>query len=273
MKTGIKTLVSAIAVSSMFSFSALAVPLEIDFVTDSGFLADGVASETRSRNNLNVATTHECDAGTTDATNNCGLTFSNVSGLADAYQTLDWGIPFNGAGQSGLDIESYSDTLVAGGAWVDTGMITHRNRLIAQGSQSLAAIGLLSEFNIISPFMGGAGAVFDIEFMETPNSGPCSVFQVTTTQCDDYFTISGIPSPINFAFGGSVYQIQFRLSAGTGFFLPSENLLVTAEDSDNNLFIQARLVDVPEPLSLAILGLGLIGVGFSTRKRATDKAA
>ena len=274
MRTGIKTLVSAIAVSSMFSFSALAVPLEIDFVTDSGFLADGVVSQTRSRDNFGNEDFHDCDAGTTDATNNCGLEFSNVSGLAGAYTTLDWGVPYNASGQSGLDIDSYNGTLVAGGGWVDTGMITHRNRLIAQGSKSLSAVGLRSVFNIDSPFPGSAGATFNIQFMETPNtSGNCSLYQVTATACDDFFTISGIPTPITFPFGSSVYQIQFRLTAGNGIFLSSENLLVTAEDSDNTLYIQARLVDIPEPLSLAILGLGLIGVGFSSRKRNTNKVA
>lgn len=276
MKTGIKTLVSAIAVSSMMSFAALATPLEIQFVTDSGFLADGqtVNGFTPSTRNNLAGTTTTCDAGVTDVDNNCGLTFSDASGLNDAYRTLDWGIPRSN-GQSGLDIVSYNGTLVADGAWVHTGEITHRNRTIAAGSWSLKSINLLSVFNIVNPFNAMAGAVIDVNFTETPNRTNLAncPYQQTLIGCDDYFTIAGLPLPINFFFDDTWYQIQFRLIPGAGFFLPSENLLVTGENTDNTLFIQARLVDIPEPLTIAILGLGLIGVGFSTRKSANTKAA
>jgi hypothetical protein len=227
-----------------------------DFTAKSGWLADGVNSTTH--NSAGPGSTLVCAAGALPGTNGCGLTFSVAAGLTDAYETVDW-YSNSGSGPSGLDIDSFTDTLLTGGAWVNTGEITHRNAILPSPATTLRTVDLLSSFDITSPLLGALSDTFAISFMETPNSDPCPAPNPLASECDDWFDISGIPAPIVFTIDGYQYTIEFRLFGGDGF-LVAENRLYTREDATNNLFVQARVTarQVPEPATLGILGLGLL---------------
>lgn len=274
MKSGLGFLVAALGSAVLFAGSAVAAPLSLEFNTSSGWLADGLeyngyTAQTRHRNG--VETIYNCAAGATNALNGCGLEFYNdASGIDQGYTSVDWGNPLVAGQYSGLDIASYNGVLEEGAGWVDTGMITHRNRMVRSGSVTLAELNLFTVFDIVSPFIAQASSAFGITFTETVNNpyGYCdSDIQFSDEPCDDYFNISGIPLPIEFTFEGRKYVIEFRLwgDADSGFIV-EDNLLVTAENSDNNLFVQARLVAVPEPATIAVLGMGLLMLGFRRQK-------
>ncbi|MEH8021020.1 THxN family PEP-CTERM protein [Rheinheimera metallidurans] len=276
MKSRVGFLVTALGSAALLACSASvsAAAFSITFETSSGWLADGLtydgyAPKTRQKNG--VETIHNCAAGATNALNGCGLEFYDASaGINDAYTSVNWGTPRVAGQPSGLDIVSYNGVLDADAGWVDTGMITHRNRQVVAGTKTLAELNLFTMFDIVSPFMAQTGSVFGINFTETFNDqgGYCNPdIQFSTTPCDDYFNISGIPVPITFTFGGQKYVIEFRLwgDVNTGFVI-DDNMLRTAENSDNNLFVQARLVTVPEPATIAVLGLGLLMLSGRRKK-------
>ncbi len=273
MKSGLGFLVAALGSAVLLASSASASTLSLTFETSSGWLADGLnyngyAPKTRSRNG--VETVYNCAAGATNAQNGCGLTFYNsAAGIGQGYTSVDWGNPLVAGQRSGLDIDSYNGVLEADGAWVDTGMITHRNRKVRSGSKTLAELNLFTMFDIVSPFIAQVSSAFGISFTETFNdvNGNCDPsIQFSTMPCDDYFNISGIPVPIEFTLGGRKYVIEFRLwgDESTGFLI-NDNVLRTKEDSDNDLFVQARLVSVPEPATIAVLGMGLLMLNLRRR--------
>jgi hypothetical protein len=273
MKSSVGFLVAALGSAVLFACSASASTLSLTFETQSGWLADGLtyngfSPKTRARNG--VETMYNCAAGATNALNGCGLTFySAASGITQGYKSIDWGNPVTAGQFSGLDINSYNGVLDADGAWIDTGMITHRNRMVRSGSKTLAELNLFTMFDIVSPFVTQVSSAFGIGFTETFNNpfGNCDpAIQFTAIPCDDYFNISGIPQPIKFTLAGLKYMIEFRLwgDASTGFLI-NDNLLRTAENSDNKLFVQARLVSVPEPATLAVMGLGLLMLNLRRR--------
>ena len=109
-----------------------------------------------------------------------------------------------------------------------------------------------------------------IKFTETDNTGPCVNPTPAGTICDDFFDFNvGGLAPLAFSSGGLNYQLIFGLETGMGTFFDGirDDRIYTAEDATSMLFVTARIVQVPEPMTLALLGLGLLGIGFTTRQR------
>lgn len=253
-----KTLLATVAGLALLSGSAQAAMIgSFDFTTASGWLADGVNSTTY---DSDTDTTLDCDAGATNAANNCGLEFSGANEVPMGWTSVDW-FSHNTffEGSSGLDVDSYDDTLLTNGLWVNTGEITHRNVSLPSPATTLLTLDLFSTFTITSPALGAFSDTFFIQFVETPNQEPCPEPNVLGSECDDYFELSGLPTPIVFTIEGYQYTIMFRLFGGDGFVL-AENTLYTREDATNNIFVQAKVTarQVPEPATLGILGLGLL---------------
>lgn len=129
---------------------------------------------------------------------------------------------------------------------------------------------------------------FNFDFRETPNEGPCA--GGTATPCGDLFGFAGIPN-LNQAFtlagieyfaqvfvlgpGGGASPISF-LNAGQcsalGFsgvcqgFLTAEDAATTAQFAFA-ITTERIPVTVPEPGTVALLGLGLLGIGANLRRR------
>ena len=162
----------------------------------------------------------------------------------------------------------------AGDAPVRFNKLTHTNIVISQAFNY--AIDIVNTLQVTDE-NGGAIVLtrpssIKIKFTETPNSAPCANPTPAGTICDDFFDFdaSGL-APAAFTAGGLNYKLLFGLETGPGAFFDGiiGNRIYTAESATSALFVTAQIVrvDVPEPMTLALLGLGLLGIGFTTRQR------
>ncbi len=176
----------------------------------------------------------------------------------------------------------------------------HLNNIVRSASDTLLSVDLSRMF-FLSPEPNGSGPMFtptnnpsviDVRFLETENDGSCEVGTAGPNGlCDDIFVVVN-PGEIAFDFIFEGYKYEFSVVSqdpdpmgdDTGLnSLPDEACdavglnvpdgmcygLVTSESIDNSfafdLVLTARKIS--EPAILALMGLGLLGVGYSRRRR------
>ncbi|MDY0011787.1 MAG: THxN family PEP-CTERM protein [Rhodocyclaceae bacterium] len=214
---------------------------------------------------------------------------------------LDWG----SGGPSSLTLtnQNSSSTVTTNGPAVANLSITHVNQPITGytlDSVNLVSTLTLTPFAPSLPGLPAATLTFQINFQETPNAAdPCANggaigVGVNSNGCADIFVIDR--NALNFEFQydtdgisgadpAETYYISFfemtnglnplptaACFAATGSNAACLGFMTPEEASTTATFaalITSQPVQIPEPGSLALLGLSLLGLGANRRYRAT----
>lgn len=202
-----------------------------------------------------------------------------TAGGTPVYSSLNWYDPspiksvltlMNPAAGSGVDV----------GVWTTITTLTHNNNPIR--SNPLQGWG--EEQDIFGRLIisDEGGVVLDDEdtitltLTETRNVGPCAIPNPTgsTAPCDDFFTFTavGLADLLFTASDGTEWTVSFQLANFVNSFFDGINTVYTAENATSSLDVQMMLTqrtpaEVPEPGTLGILGLGLLGLGMAKRRK------
>lgn len=228
-----------LAAASLASYSASA--LTIPFAINGGWV---LGTETQTAG-INPVSFHEAD-GT----------------VANTYHELRWGTPLPG---SGLRLDNAAPGFISSdGVPVLLSTLTHFNNVISAMSATLTGVVLRSQLDL------NFGDVVDttdftITFKETPNNGSCAPPNPNGTNCDDIFELIGGLPTVSFVIGMQTFELELFLVAGPGAAIV-DGKIYTREPGTSQLFTFARLTQIPEPGSLALLGLGLLGFRAARRR-------
>jgi hypothetical protein len=238
-----------------------------------------------------TATTPALGSGVT------GSGLVDVNGT-DGYSTISWGTDI-GNGQSSLVVQNpeldstnasavaFELTEVAPGVYGDiqfATLFTHNNFVIELPGITemtltdyftLTGLGLAAPSLITNPD-------FDWAFKETTNTDSgddCFAADPFVTPCSDILVLKN-PAPLQISFQEDGYNYSILVGAtnlvpldasacteaGEGF--PCVGLITEEAASTNvQFFITLTATKIAEPSALALMGLGLLGFGFSRRQK------
>ena len=226
----------------------------------------------------------------------------DVSGIAisGGGTLLSWGTPSvitPGLGKSSLKITNPNptsvDTYFGGGEppaefIAPSVKLTHNNQPITRPFLTQAEVTVGVTLTPESPAAAGfplPNIAYNISFKETPNNVPLSQCAVvgSPTPCNDIFVLIGGFLNESFDYNGFTYFVNaFPTMGGSlGTLAPTVCLAAGEEpgcigfttperqstDLAFGLTISSERLEVPEPGSLALLGLGLAGLAAVTRRK------
>ena len=222
--------------------------------------------------------------------------------LSNSNQTLSWGDP-DGFGQSSLTVanapaDETVKTFIGGGSpppesTAAGGTLTHHNVPIFNSPMTGATLDATLNLTALAPPSAGPGTLspinFNIAFLETPNvAGQCPAASPPNNPCNDIFVLLNGFFNQTFTYLGSSYFVNiFPTSGGVLSILePSACAAVhavnsaapatgcfgftTPEDATTTLTfgftISTLPLSVPEPGTIALVGLALLGLAVARRR-------
>lgn len=175
--------------------------------------------------------------------------------------------------------------------------ITHENfRLVAGDNNSLETVMLVDGLDLTGYYEGGSTPFlapelqFNIAFEETFNGGGCDLsMPINANGCADIFTFTddfgGDVLEVNLEEGYIDFSVKFSIDTEEDVWTDYELItrlsglqvlndgrlgFMTMEEAENVLNAQfaIRAVAVPEPSTLGIFALSLVGLGFAARRKS-----
>lgn len=195
----------------------------------------------------------------------------NVTGMSTGE--IRWGYNHDGE-RSGYGFEGAPDlpTTINSGDAFTLGTMTHFNYAIEPGTAiNGVSLDVMADFSRLGDASVTGPYRFSFTHEETPNTGcgwfylVCAAFFPEKNHVDDIVYLDETITSSGFQLGDRVYSMELL-----GFDNYKEHFK-TSEKEKTSIDLLARLnvrqVQVPEPGTLALLGLGLAGLGMARRRQ------